>query len=83
MTARQTELDTLAPSPTALFRFSVVSQVLSRLLGGQQRAQAVGDVVAAEHATPEAPQAPPARPARPTSPPPERIGKQATRMEPP
>ena len=53
MTARQTELDTLAPSPTALFRFSVVSQVLSRLLGGQQRAQAVGDVVAAEHATPD------------------------------
>ena len=41
-----------SPSPMALFRFSVVSLMLSWLLRGEVRARAVEAVAAQEHATP-------------------------------
>lgn len=52
MSRHPTQWSTTTLSPTALFRFSVVSQVLARLLGGQVRARAVEEVAAREHATP-------------------------------
>jgi transposase InsO family protein len=40
------------PSPEALFRYTVLSQVIARELGGEPRAKAIAAVVAQAHTTP-------------------------------
>lgn len=45
------EKDLLTTSAEALFRFSVISKVLARELGGQKRSRAVRAVAAEDHAT--------------------------------
>lgn len=51
MALRERPLTPTPPSEEALFRFQVVSQVLSRLLAGHPRALAVGAVAGQPHAT--------------------------------